>query len=54
MGNDLMTVLEFLEWMTNLIHTQPQLRNVGMIEILNEPVQDTSKTQSMLNDFYPT
>jgi len=45
---------EFLEWMTNLIHTQPQLRNVGMIEILNEPIQDTSKTQSMLNTFYPT
>jgi len=40
--------------MTNLIHTKSQFRNVGMIEILNEPVQDTSKTGSMLNTFYPT
>jgi hypothetical protein len=39
--------------MANAIHTHTQFRNVGMLEILNEPIQDTSKTGSMLSSFYP-
>jgi len=45
---------KFLEWLTTNIHTKSELANVGMIEILNEPIQDQSKTQGMLNNFYPT
>lgn len=44
---------KFLSWMTTQIHTNPQMANVGMLEVLNEPVQDTSRTGSMLNTFYP-
>jgi hypothetical protein len=29
---------QFLEWMANIIHTNNAYRNVGMLEIVNEPV----------------
>ena len=46
---------KFLEWMTNIIHTNPQYKNVGMLELVNEPVQsDNADTQSMRETYYPT
>ncbi|RDW93956.1 glycoside hydrolase family 5 protein [Aspergillus mulundensis] len=45
--------LEFLEWMTTNIHQNNKLRNVGMIEIVNEPVQDAGQASSMINSYYP-
>jgi aryl-phospho-beta-D-glucosidase BglC (GH1 family) len=43
----------WLSWMAEAVHTHSQFRNVGMLEILNEPIQDSSKTQGMLNNYYP-
>ncbi|RMZ90711.1 hypothetical protein DV736_g2045, partial [Chaetothyriales sp. CBS 134916] len=48
--------LEFLEWMTERVHTTIAYRNVGMIEVLNEPVHDSKhRTQAadMVRNFYP-
>ncbi|KAJ3380280.1 hypothetical protein HDU84_006047, partial [Entophlyctis sp. JEL0112] len=45
--------LNFLEWMTELIHTNSSLQNVGMLELVNEPVQDPSKVGSMRSSYYP-
>jgi hypothetical protein len=44
--------LKFLEWMTNIIHTNSNYRNVGMLEILNEPV-DASGVKDMRSSYYP-
>lgn len=43
----------FLEWMTDRIHMNANYTGVGMIEVANEPVQDTSQTATMRSDFYP-
>lgn len=40
--------------MTKRIHTNGNYTNVGMLEILNEPLQDTSRTQTMISEYYPT
>ena len=46
---------KFLEWMTNLIHTNNNYRNVGMLEVVNEPEQSqNSDTDSMRQQYYPT
>ncbi|MCJ1483362.1 hypothetical protein MMC06_003529 [Schaereria dolodes] len=45
---------KFLEWMTNIIHTNNAYRNVGMLEVVNEPVQNPSTVATMLQDYYPT
>lgn len=45
--------LKWLEWMTNLVYTVVELRNVGMLEIVNEPVQDDDKASSMRSKYYP-
>ncbi|KAF6224636.1 hypothetical protein HO173_012979 [Letharia columbiana] len=46
---------KFLEWMANIIHTDKSYRNVGMLEILSQPVQGSnSETDSMRQTFYPT
>ncbi|KAK0512328.1 hypothetical protein JMJ35_005456 [Cladonia borealis] len=46
---------EFLEWMTNIIHTNNNYRNVGMLEVVNEPEQgQDSDTNSMRQQYYPT
>ena len=46
---------KFLEWMTHIIHTNNNYRNVGMLEVLNEPVQGgNSQTDSMRQTYYPT
>ena len=41
--------------MTNIIHTNPNYRGVGMLEILNEPeTGDNSATSSLRSQYYPT
>ena len=40
--------------MTNIIHTNNAYRNVGMLEVVNEPVQNPSTVATMLQDYYPT
>lgn len=39
--------------MATNIHQNDKFRNVGMIEVVNEPVQDTNTASSMINSFYP-
>jgi len=48
---------EFLEWMTNNIHTNNAFRNVGALEIVNEPVHisdNANDASYLINTFYPT
>ncbi|KAI4106808.1 MAG: hypothetical protein L6R37_002010 [Teloschistes peruensis] len=46
---------KFLEWMTHIIHTNRNYRNVGMLEVVNEPQQGgNSNTDSMRRTYYPT
>ncbi|KAL9593774.1 MAG: hypothetical protein Q9179_005702 [Wetmoreana sp. 5 TL-2023] len=46
---------KFLEWMTKIIHTNYNYRNVGMLEVVNEPLQGSnSNTDSLRRNFYPT
>ena len=40
--------------MTERIHSNDNYTGVGIIEVLNEPVQDTSMTRTMISDYYPT
>ena len=44
---------KFLSWMTNLIHTTPAMRNVGALEIVNEPDQGQSSNGDLRNAYYP-
>jgi aryl-phospho-beta-D-glucosidase BglC (GH1 family) len=46
--------LKFLEWMTNKIHTSSNFRSVGMLEIINEPIQDPGSVGSMRSSYYPS
>ncbi|PQE10600.1 Glucan endo-1,6-beta-glucosidase B protein [Rutstroemia sp. NJR-2017a WRK4] len=43
---------KFLSWLTTNIHSNTAFRNVGMIGIVNEPVQN-SAAASMISSFYP-
>ncbi|KAJ5591475.1 glucan endo-1-6-beta-glucosidase B [Penicillium hispanicum] len=45
--------LTFLEWMTDLIHNTTEFRHVGMLEIVNEPLQKASQVASMREKYYP-
>ncbi|OJJ02475.1 hypothetical protein ASPVEDRAFT_72317 [Aspergillus versicolor CBS 583.65] len=45
--------LEWLEWMTKTVHQNDKFRNVGMIELVNEPVQDAGQASSMRSSYYP-
>ncbi|KAL2866207.1 glycoside hydrolase family 5 protein [Aspergillus lucknowensis] len=45
--------LEFVEWMTTTIHQNEKFRNVGMIELVNEPVQDVDQAATMRSSYYP-
>lgn len=38
---------------TNLIHTTPEMRNVGALEIVNEPDQGQSSNGDMRKTYYP-
>ncbi|KAF8860603.1 glycoside hydrolase [Acephala macrosclerotiorum] len=43
----------FLSWLTNLIHTTHAFRNVGMIGIVNEPLQNADAVATMRTNYYP-
>jgi hypothetical protein len=44
----------FLGWLRGQIAGSSQFRNVGMIEVVNEPVQgQNSQTQAMRSSYYP-
>ncbi|KAL4884221.1 glycoside hydrolase superfamily, partial [Aspergillus karnatakaensis] len=45
--------LQFLEWMTETIHQNDKFRNVGMLELVNEPLQDANQVASMRSSYYP-
>ncbi|KAH9890218.1 glycoside hydrolase family 5 protein [Xylariomycetidae sp. FL2044] len=47
---------QFLEWMAERIHTTDAYRNVGMLEVMNEPGQSykyASEAADMVANFYP-
>ena len=47
---------QFLEWMTERIHTNDAYRTVGMIEVINEPIKrrvNATDADDMLENFYP-
>ncbi|KAI0856991.1 glycoside hydrolase family 5 protein [Xylaria cubensis] len=47
---------QFLEWMTERIHTNDAYRTVGMIEVINEPIKrrvNAMDADNMLKNFYP-
>ncbi|KAI1743351.1 glycoside hydrolase family 5 protein [Xylaria scruposa] len=47
---------QFLEWMTQRIHTHDAYRTVGMIEVINEPIKrrvNATDADDMLKNFYP-
>ena len=39
--------------MANIIHTNNNYRNVGMIEVVNEPVSNSGSVGNMLSSYYP-
>ncbi|RMZ83044.1 hypothetical protein DV738_g1316, partial [Chaetothyriales sp. CBS 135597] len=48
--------LQCLEWLTERVHTTTAYRNVGMIEVMNEPVHTSayaSQAADMVQNFYP-
>ncbi|KAF7925440.1 uncharacterized protein EAE97_010521 [Botrytis byssoidea] len=45
--------VQFLSWLTTNIHKNPAFRNVGMIGIVNEPIQDAGQAAGMISQFYP-
>lgn len=47
---------QFLEWMTEMIHTNPAYKTVGMLEVMNEPIMSRTNPQQaadMIKNFYP-
>ncbi|KAM6519491.1 hypothetical protein FALCPG4_013122 [Fusarium falciforme] len=45
--------VEWLEWITDIIHTKNEYRNVGMLEIVNEPLNWDKAVDSLRNTYYP-
>lgn len=45
--------LSFLSWMTTNIHSNTNFRTVGVLEIVNEPVQNAGSVGTMLSSYYP-
>lgn len=46
---------EFLKWMTENIHHNSTLRNVGAFELVNEPLrEDSGNTRWMVEHYYPS
>lgn len=39
--------------MTKTVHQNDKFRNVGMIELVNEPIQDAGQASSMRSSYYP-
>ena len=46
---------QWLEWMTQVVHTNENFSNVGAIELVNEPVPNGgSEVHSLFYEYYPT
>ncbi|KAF4466414.1 murein transglycosylase [Fusarium albosuccineum] len=45
--------VEWLEWIVDIVHTQNEYRNVGMIELVNEPLNWDKAVDSLRQTFYP-
>lgn len=45
--------LEFLGWMATNVHQDGRFKTVGMLEIVNEPLQTADKVESMRKEYYP-
>ncbi|KAI5917239.1 glycoside hydrolase family 5 protein [Camillea tinctor] len=47
---------EFLDWITERIHTNKAYRSVGMLEVMNEPIKhrvNATDSEDMVKNFYP-
>ncbi|KAF5234846.1 hypothetical protein FANTH_11940 [Fusarium anthophilum] len=45
--------IEWLEWMTDIVHTKKEYRNVGMLELVNEPLNWDNAVDSLRKTYYP-
>jgi len=46
--------VQFMSWITNLIHTNPSYSTVGAVQVVNEPISwQPSVTASMISTYYP-
>ncbi|KAF5610557.1 murein transglycosylase [Fusarium subglutinans] len=45
--------IEWLEWMTDIIHTKKEYRNVGMLELVNEPLNWDNAVDTLRKTYYP-
>ncbi|KAF4965241.1 hypothetical protein FSARC_6960 [Fusarium sarcochroum] len=45
--------IEWLEWITDIIHTKNEYRNVGMLELVNEPQNWDNAVDSLRKTYYP-
>lgn len=45
--------IEFVGWLSEVVHTRGAWRNVGMIEVVNEPVQNAGAVPGLLDNYYP-
>ncbi|KAJ3204575.1 hypothetical protein HDU82_005749 [Entophlyctis luteolus] len=46
--------LKFLEWITTIIHTNRNFRNVGMLQVVNEPERSDAASPNLRAAFYPS
>lgn len=44
--------LEWLRWMVDIVHTTNEFRNVGMIEVINEPLTWDEAVDSLRSSYY--
>lgn len=44
--------VEWLRWMTEVIHTTDEFSNAGMLEVINEPVQGDGAVDSLRSQYY--
>ena len=44
--------VEWLTWMTDIIHTTPEFSSAGMIELINEPLHWDEAVDSLRSQFY--
>ncbi|KAI1185220.1 glycoside hydrolase family 5 protein [Nemania serpens] len=55
-GDNYERAYKFLEWMTERVHTNPAYFNVGMLQVINEPVHAgdyPSEAANMIANYYP-
>ncbi|KAF4341403.1 murein transglycosylase [Fusarium beomiforme] len=45
--------IDWLEWMTDIIHTKKGYRNVGILELVNEPLNWDKAIDSLRKTYYP-